>query len=121
MGRIPRHTGVFDPAALMSRLLAVETKLRLFAAVRRPVRHADTVTVTTGTTGAGFVDVTFPAGKFTEPPMVFPAKQSGAGVRGIPYADSVTASGCRIGTYDPTGTATSATDVPIAYEAVQYP
>lgn len=81
------------------------------------------VTLTTnGGTGAnqsgGSVDVQFPPGRFTSPPAVLVTKQSGGAARAYAYAMDITATGCRIGMYDPVqGNAPTPVEIPIAVAA----
>lgn len=81
------------------------------------------VTLTTnGGTGSnqsgGSVDVQFPPGRFTSPPAVLVTKQSGGAARAYAYAMDITATGCRIGMYDPVqGNAATPVAVPIAVAA----
>lgn len=78
--------------------------------------------VTNGGTGAnqsgGSVDVQFPPGRFTSPPAVLVTKQSGGAARAYAYAMDITATGCRIGMYDPAqGNAPTPVEIPIAVAA----
>lgn len=81
------------------------------------------VTLTTnGGTGSnqsgGSVDVQFPPGRFTSPPAVLVTKQSGGAARAYAYAMDITATGCRIGMYDPVqGNAPTPVEIPIAVAA----
>ena len=76
-------------------------------------------TITIGTSGAGVTNITFPAGKFTAPPIVHVSKQESGGARSVPYATDITTTGCRIGLFDPTRTSTSSRSVAVAIFAVQ--
>lgn len=78
--------------------------------------------VTNGGTGAnqsgGSVDVQFPPGRFTSPPAVLVTKQSGGAARAYAYTMDITATGCRIGMYDPAqGNAPTPVEIPIAVAA----
>lgn len=47
----------------------------------------------------GTSQVTFPSGYFTIPPVVVATKAGSMGARFVPYVDSITATGCKIGVY----------------------
>jgi hypothetical protein len=64
-------------------------------------------------------EITFPAGLFTAAPLVTATKQGSGGARFVPYVTSVTATGCTVGIYDPTGTGGATTDLPVALSVVQ--
>lgn len=81
-------------------------------------RAAGRATITVTASAHGFLDVTFPAGRFSFPPVVTATKQSDAAAKYVPYVHSVTTNGFRIGVYAGDGTASSQS-VPIGWTAVQ--
>lgn len=81
-------------------------------------RAAGRATVTVTASANGFLDVTFPAGRFSLPPVVMVTKQSDAAAKYVPYAMNVTATGFRIGLYAGDGTASSQSVV-LGWTAVQ--
>lgn len=76
-----------------------------------------TITVSNPDPGAT-VNVTFPSGTFSSPPLVFVSKQTGGGARLIPYVASVTASGFQAGVYSGDGSGTGGSIVELAWYAI---
>ena len=62
-----------------------------------------TVAITISGAG-GTVSVTFPSGRFTAPPVVLVSRSTGGLAKYVPYAASVTATGCVLGLYAGDGT-----------------
>ena len=56
---------------------------------------------------SGTVAVTFPAGRFTAPPVVLVSRSTAGLAKYVPYVESVTATGCVLGLYAGDGTAGS--------------
>lgn len=56
---------------------------------------------------SGTASVTFPAGRFSAPPVVFLSKQGGGMAKYVPYAVNVTATGMDVGLYAGDGTSAS--------------
>ncbi|GAT87960.1 hypothetical protein CVCC1112_2619 [Paenarthrobacter nicotinovorans] len=81
-------------------------------------RAAGRVTVGISNSAHGFVDITFPAGRFSVAPVVMATKQSDSAAKYVPYVMSVTANGCRIGLYAGDGTASTQSLV-VGWTAVQ--
>ena len=69
--------------------------------------------------GSGRIDMEFPEGTFTEPPVVQVTKQSARAARHIPYVTDQLSTGCRIGLYDPTGTSSTPENISCAVYAYQ--
>jgi hypothetical protein len=65
------------------------------------------------------VAVTFPAGRFSVPPLVFVTKNYASSPKDTPYAISVTTSGFTLGVYSGDGSAGTAATSPIFWEAIQ--
>ena len=66
----------------------------------------------------GTVDVTFPAGRFTAPPVVLVSRSTAGLAKYVPYVASVTATGCVLGLYAGDGTTGSASST-LSWIAVQ--
>lgn len=75
-------------------------------------------TISVNSAPGGYRDVTFPAGMFDVPPVVYPKKQSGNLAKFTEYVTNITTSGCRIGIYS--GDGSSATgSIPVAFQCIQ--
>lgn len=96
---------------LTARLTAIE------ASIAPRAFHGEVTITVEG--GSGRIDMEFPEGTFTEPPVVQVTKQSGRAARHIPYVTNHLSTGCRIGLYDPTGTSSNTESVPCAVYAYQ--
>jgi hypothetical protein len=81
-------------------------------------RAAGRATVTITNSANGFVDVTFPAGRFSLAPVVTATKQSDAAAKYVPYVMNVTTNGFRLGVYAGDGLTTSQAVV-VGWTAVQ--
>ncbi len=77
-----------------------------------------TVTITLASQAGNSQSVTFPAGRFSTPPIVMATKQAGTLAKASVYAVGVTASGCSIGLYQGDGTSTSGS-VQVGWIAIQ--
>ena len=66
----------------------------------------------------GTVNVTFPAGRFTAPPVVLVSRSTAGLAKYVPYVASVTATGCVLGLYAGDGTTGSASST-LSWIAVQ--
>ena len=72
---------------------------------RQQFREWNVLTTVVVENGAGTSTLSFPSGWFSAVPIVHVTKQSGSASRTIPYVADITATGCKIGLYDPTNTA----------------
>ena len=78
-----------------------------------------TGTIAISVVGAGgTVGVTFPAGRFTAPPVVLVSRSTATLAKYIPYVVSVTSSGCVLGLYAGDGTTGSASST-LSWVAIQ--
>ncbi len=81
-------------------------------------RAAGRATVTVTNSANGFLDVAFPVGRFSLPPVVMVTKQSDTLAKYVPYTLNITATGFRVGLYSGDGTASSQSVV-LGWTAVQ--
>ena len=87
-------------------------------AVAAAARLATGTIAITVTGAGGTVDVTFPAGRFTAPPVVLVSRSTSGLAKYVPYVASVTSSGCVLGLYAGDGTTGSASST-LSWIAVQ--
>ena len=87
-------------------------------AVAAAARLATGTIAITVTGAGGTVNVTFPAGRFTAPPVVLVSRSTSALAKYVPYVASVTSSGCVLGLYAGDGT-TGAASSTLSWVAIQ--
>ncbi|WP_394938831.1 hypothetical protein [Psychromicrobium sp. YIM B11713] len=102
-----------DVTAILTRLNNLETIRD--RTPRREAAGSGTITVS-GTNGS--INVTFPPGRFTVPPIVMVTRQTGTNANHGVYAEAVTKDGCKITMYYGPGGGTGTTQV--AWHAIQF-
>ena len=87
-------------------------------AVAAAARMATGTIAITVTGAGGTVDVTFPAGRFTAPPVVLVSRSTSGLAKYVPYVASVTPSDCVLGLYAGDGTTGNASST-LSWVAIQ--
>ena len=94
-----------------------ETASATAVAAAARIATGNTAITVAGAAGAT-VNVTFPAGRFTAPPVVLVSRSTAGLAKYVPYVASVTATGCVLGLYSGDGTTSNASST-LSWVAIQ--